>query len=178
MVYEGPKITNDALLDIAQKMLLAARTAPKGRGIDMLEYIIINGKEINTLSKKMLEIAGDLEAGVYFRRDAENILNAGAIVLLGTKTGSMDLGICGMCGYPDCKSREGGSGGWCAFNTGDLGIALGSAVSIAADHRIDNRIMYTAGLASLHLGLFSKEVLIAYAIPLSATGKNPFFDRK
>lgn len=43
---------------------------------------------------------------------------------------------------------------------------------------IDNRIMFTAGKAALELGCFPGTVKVAYGIPLSATGKNPFFDRK
>jgi len=69
------------------------------------------------------------------------------------------------------------AGGTCSFNVGDLGIALGSAVALAADLRIDNRIMYTAGKAALELGLLGEAVELAYGIPLAARGKNPFFDR-
>ena len=69
------------------------------------------------------------------------------------------------------------AGGTCSFNAGDLGIAVGSVVSLAADLRVDNRIMYTAGKAAIELGLLGDDVFIAYAIPLSAKGKNPFFDR-
>ena len=59
----------------------------------------------------------------------------------------------------------------------DLGIAIGSAVKTAQIHNVDNRIMYSGGAAALDLGLFGKECTVAYAIPLSATGKNIFFDR-
>jgi uncharacterized ferredoxin-like protein len=38
--------------------------------------------------------------------------------------------------------------------------------------------MFTAGKAALELGIFPVPVKVAYGIPLSATGKNPFFDRK
>ena len=69
------------------------------------------------------------------------------------------------------------AGGTCSFNAGDLGIAVGSAVSRAADLRIDNRIMYSAGKAALELGFLGSEVAIAYGIPLSVSGKSPFFDR-
>jgi uncharacterized ferredoxin-like protein len=51
-------------------------------------------------------------------------------------------------------------------------------VAVAADNRVDNRIMYTAGFAAVKLKLLGEEVKIAYGIPLSATGKNIFFDRK
>jgi uncharacterized ferredoxin-like protein len=65
----------------------------------------------------------------------------------------------------------------CVFAISDLGIAVGSAVSIAADHRADNRIMYSAAMSAIQLGFFSPEIKMAYAIPLSASGKSPFFDR-
>ena len=61
---------------------------------------------------------------------------------------------------------------------GDLGIALGSAASVAADHRADCRIMYTIGKAAVRLGLLGPEVEIAHGIPLSVTGKSIYFDRK
>jgi uncharacterized ferredoxin-like protein len=86
---------------IAEEMVLAARTAPKARGLDKLELKVLTGEEIKLLS----------------------------------------------------------------------------AVSVAMDHRVDNRIMYSAGKAAIEAGLFGPEVKIAYGIPLSATGKNPFFDR-
>jgi uncharacterized ferredoxin-like protein len=38
--------------------------------------------------------------------------------------------------------------------------------------------MYSIGRAAMDLGLFSKDVKQALGIPLSVTGKNPFFDRK
>ena len=64
------------------------------------------------------------------------------------------------------------------FNTNDLGIAIGSAVSIAADDRIDCRVMFTVGKAVTELKLMDEKVKIIFGIPLSATSKNPFFDRK
>ena len=66
----------------------------------------------------------------------------------------------------------------CVFNTGDLGIAIGSAASVAMDSRVDSRIMYTVGQALLEMRIFGEEVKIIYGIPLSISGKNPFFDRK
>ena len=46
-----------------------------------------------------------------------------------------------------------------------------------ADWRVDNRIMYTAGVAALRQRLFDPEFVIAFGVPLSATGKNLFFER-
>jgi uncharacterized ferredoxin-like protein len=83
-----------------------------------------------------------------------------------------------MCGFKNCEEKNKFPEIPCVFNTGDLGIAIGSAVSVAMDNRVDNRIMYTAGQAVIELGLLGKDVKIVYVIPLSATSKNPFFDRK
>jgi uncharacterized ferredoxin-like protein len=58
----------------------------------------------------------------------------------------------------------------------DLGIALGSAVSLVADNRVDNRIMFTIGQAAARLGLLGEYKLIM-GIPLFVGGKNVFFDR-
>ena len=59
-----------------------------------------------------------------------------------------------------------------------MGIALGSAVSVAMDNRVDNRIFYTAGQAILDLNLMGDKVKVVYAIPLSSGSKNIFFDRE
>ena len=66
----------------------------------------------------------------------------------------------------------------CAVRMTDLGIAAGSAVKTAQIHNVDNRLMFTGGVAARDLGLLGRECTVAYAIPLSATGKNIFFDRE
>ncbi|OGB87494.1 ferredoxin [candidate division WOR-1 bacterium RIFCSPLOWO2_02_FULL_46_20] len=160
---------------VAELMRVAARTAPKARGIDLLEIKVIKGETIKKLSKKMLQI-GKAANNNTFLRDGENILKAEAIVLLGTVSRYLGLRLCGYCGYANCAEAEKAKL-MCALNTGDLGIAIGSAVSVAMDHRIDNRVMYSVGKTALEMGLLGKEVVAAYGVPLSATGKNPFFDR-
>ena len=59
----------------------------------------------------------------------------------------------------------------------DLGIALGSAVSIAADYRVDNRIMYSIGKAAAEMK-YADDSVVWHGIPISISGKNIFFDRK
>jgi len=61
------------------------------------------------------------------------------------------------------------------FTTIDLGVALGSAAKVASDHNVDNRLMYTIGIAAKKLNWMDADVIIA--IPLSATGKSIYFDR-
>lgn len=161
---------------IAEEMCLAARTAPKARGMDLIATAIVKGDTIIKISEKMKDIWAEKGAAVFLR-DAEAIRKASVVVLIGTKSQSIGLAVCGFCGYPSCAERE-KTTALCAFNAGDLGIAVGSAVALAADHRLDNRLMYSIGKAVLELKLLGEEVKIAYGIPLSATGKNPFFDRK
>jgi len=167
----------ETLIAVAKQMLLAARTAPKARGIDNLEIALVESQGIEMISKKMLEI-GQEDNNPTFLRDSENILQSTAMIIIGTKIKTQGLKKCGHCGFKNCEEKEKFPNVPCTFNTGDLGIAIGSAVSIAMDHRVDNRVMYSVGHAVIELGLLGKEVKIAYGIPLSATAKNPFFDRK
>jgi uncharacterized ferredoxin-like protein len=62
------------------------------------------------------------------------------------------------------------------FQAIDLGIALASAVKLASELNVDNRMMYTIGAAAKKLGLLDSDVIIG--IPLSVSGKNIYFDRK
>ncbi len=176
MIAREQDFRNELVLDVAKRMSAAARTAPKAKGLDLLEIIILSDKEIKKISEKMLEI-GKREDHQTFIRDGNNILQAQAIVIVGTKKQTLGLRYCGLCGYKNCAANE-KSDGICAFNPGDLGIALGSAVAVAAHHHIDNRLMYTIGMAALEMKLLGKDVKVAYGIPLSVSGKNPFFDRK
>ncbi|MFC1957077.1 DUF2148 domain-containing protein, partial [Chloroflexota bacterium] len=57
-----------------------------------------------------------------------------------------------------------------------LGIALGSAVKLASELNVDNRMMYTIGATAKKLGLLDSDIIIG--IPLSATGKSVYFDRR
>ena len=63
----------------------------------------------------------------------------------------------------------------CAFDDIDLGIAVGSAASIAADRRVDNRVLYTAGIAAMNLKLLGDTVGTIVAIPVTASHRNIFF---
>ena len=177
MVLKEDDIKKDAVINIAKKMMLAARTAPKGRGINNLALIIVTDETIKTISVKMEEIS--LRTGsAFFSRDAQNILHADAILLLGTVIKPVEMNDCGLCGMSNCDNKRKYKDVPCAFNVSDLGIAIGSAVSIAADNRTDCRVMFTIGKAVKELGIMGNDVKIIYGIPLSATSKSPFFDRK
>jgi uncharacterized ferredoxin-like protein len=154
-------------------MMTAARTAPKGKGIDVIEIALVTDDDIRKLSDKMIAMAE--ENGMkFFLRDADNILQAECIIIIGTRACAQGLN-CGHCGFPTCASRPEGIP--CALNTVDVGIAVGSACATAADLRVDTRVMFSAGLAAQQLG-WLKDCATVFAIPVSASSKNPFFDRK
>lgn len=160
---------------VAAFMLAAARTAPKTRGIDNIRTAAIGDEPTRkTLIAKMREIAAK-ENRPSLARDAGNIEQSPAIVLIGVEANTAGLN-CGFCGKPTCEALE-ESGGVCSFNSIDLGIATASAAEAAGRYHMDNRVMYSIGRASLDLGLLGPKVKQALGIPLSVTGKNPFFDR-
>jgi uncharacterized ferredoxin-like protein len=169
-------LEQEGLMEAARAMCVAARTAPKARGTDNLAITVLTGEEKEKLAREMQRIF-DEKGIAIFGRDAANIRQAGAVVIIGTRLSPLNLPSCGFCGHADCKACE-AIGGICAVNAGDLGIALGSAAGVAADRRVDCRVMFTVGRASINLGILGADVRIAYGLPLSAGPKNPFFDRK
>ena len=174
MFIRGAQAEKNFLLSAAEKMCLAARTAPKAKGVDKIVTGIVTSDEKEALAKEMLRLFD--ETGMpFYKRDAQNITDSEAVVLIGTTGGAKGLN-CSYCGYENCKEMA-QSGGHCAFDDIDLGIAIGSAVSCAADERVDNRVMLSAGIAATNLKLLGEKTLKVLAIPLSATGKSPYFDR-
>jgi len=171
----------DAVVYVAELMALSARTAPKAAGSDFIETRILKGEEIRALADD-LRLYGEQTGKRNFDRDAKGVDISKAVLLIGLKHCS-GIGLnCGACGYDTCKEltevyRKGTefSGPNCAWKIQDLGIAVGSAVKTASIHNVDNRIMYRIGVSARRLGFMESDVVAG--IPLSATGKNPFFDR-
>jgi uncharacterized ferredoxin-like protein len=154
-------------------MMTAARTAPKGKGVDIIEVALVTDEDIKKLSEQLISLSE--EKGMkFFLRDADNILSAECVLLIGTRELAQGLN-CGHCGFPTCAERS--LGVPCAINSVDVGIAIGSACATAADHRVDTRVMFSAGLATQRLDIL-KGCKQVFAIPVSASSKNPFFDRK
>lgn len=173
MIQNERASRHEHVLDVARQMMTAARTAPKGKGVDIIEIALVAGEDLKRLSEKMVEMVE--EHGMkFFLRDAANVLQAECIIIIGTREQAQGLN-CGHCGYPTCAGRP--EGVPCAINSVDVGIAIGSACATAADLRVDTRVMFSAGLAAQRLDWLEgcRQVM---AIPVSASSKNPFFDRK
>lgn len=175
MILNERNNRSERLLQVANEMMTAARTAPKGKGIDLIEIELVNGDDIHALSDAMLDYSE--KTGMKFvTRDAENILHAEAIILIGTRAKTHSLN-CGYCGFDTCAEKMEHPAIPCSLNSVDVGIAIGSACSVAADHRVDSRVMFSAGRVAQEIGWMSGCSNI-YAIPISCTSKNPFFDRQ
>lgn len=173
MIQNEREIRHQSVLQAAYQMMTAARTAPKGKGIDIIEMAVVTGEDIHLLSGEMQKIAS--ETGMKFLlRDADNILSADAVLIIGTMQKVQGLN-CAHCGYATCAEKP--ELVPCAINSVDLGIAIGSACATAADLRVDTRVMFSAGLAAQRLRMLD-DCKCVMAVPVSASSKNPFFDRK
>lgn len=177
MLYGSKEMEERALLEVAAEMCAAARTAPKATGKDTIYTMVLTGEEKDRLAQKMDEIGERdfSDKGVsWYKRDAMNLRNAQAVVLIGAKRAVRGVRNCGYCGFGDCAGCK-KAGGVCAFVTLDLGIALSSAMCTAADARVDNRVMMSIGKAAEEMK-YIEEDIFWHGIPLSITGKNVFFD--
>ena len=123
------------------------------------------------------ELAGRLDYA-FFARDADNVDYADAVALFGMEEQRRGLnGGCQYCHFADCADCA-EKNGLCAWDAMDVGIAIGSAAAAAADARVDNRVMFSVGRAARSLGLLGASATLVLGIPLSVSGKSPFFDRK
>lgn len=175
---------SEVLETLAKSILLAARTAPKAKGVDDIVTALVEKEDVEILASTMEKLAEEKGAGfIFLKRDAANLRNAGAAVLIGVKSSGAAGLNCGACGFKTCaemldqqKVEVEFQGPNCMLKYADLGIAVGAAAAKAKDFCIDNRVMYTVGAAARVSGLL--DVDVAFGIPLSVTGKNIFFDRK
>ena len=177
MLYTSKEAEQAAVLQVANEMCAAIRTAPKTKGQDYMDCCIVTGKEQEELARKMEELSKEYDAG-FLMRDAANIRASSSVVLVGVKNVRRGLNkLCGYCGFSDCAACT-EAGAECVYGPIDLGIAVGSAVSIAAAAHIDSRVMFSAGRSAMELGFLGSDYGCMLAIPLSVSGKSPYFDRK
>jgi len=173
----------EGLIQAANLMAGSARTSPKSGGKDDIHVLIVYGEEKDKLAEEMFKI-GEERKIQGFIRDAKNVKDSSIVVLIGVE-GTKKFGLnCGACGFKTCEEFEKAekskgldfTGPTCIFKALDLGIALGSAVKTASILNVDNRIMYRIGAAAARLNIMPNSSVIM-GIPISAKGKNIYFDR-
>ena len=163
-MIERSDAVREGVVQVAKLMVLSAVTAPKGRGVDNVSARILDSRdELELLAKTMEELSS--EYGDVFARDASSVRRSDVVVLIGCRIADFRL--------KQPKELEVDLN--LAMSLVNLGIAIGSAVKTASIHNVDNRVMYTVGVAARKLGLLDADVVLG--IPLSATSKNVYFDR-
>jgi uncharacterized ferredoxin-like protein len=174
--------------EMAVKLMAAsARTAPKAGGKDFLEIVVITKDEdLKKIAEAMKGYAPKSTNEAFWLRDASNIENSQALLLIGLSKPVTAGYDCGACGQPTCaefaknkqmKDKEMGyTGPHCVMRMMDIGVALSSAAKTASLLNVDCRVQQRVGAAARSIGLIQGEVVMG--IPLSITGKSIYFDRQ
>jgi len=177
---QNPELESIELL--ARIILTSARTAPKGKGIDDIITCLLSPEEKSELASRMEELS-EIKDLKFLIMDAKNVRDADAIVLIWLKSSGVSNLDCGACGFATCKGmlehekvQKEFLGPQCMIKYLDLGIAVGSAAAKAKDLCVDNRVIYSAGVAACYFKMINADV--AMGLPLSVKGKNIFFDRE
>lgn len=179
MILSGKEIEQEGVITAAKLILNSIRTAPKALGKDTIYSAILLDVDLKKIAGEMRS----LSRGAGWERDAGNVEQSAAMILIGVKSEVSNLD-CGACGFKTCHGyqkaeRKKGldfDGPTCIIKAIDLGIAIGSAAKTASLLNVDNRVFYRAGAAAKKLG-YLKEADVVIAIPLSVSGKSPYFDR-
>ena len=186
----------DAVREAAKIIGISIRTAPKSAGADDILYKILSDAQKSALVCELKKTASLLikennderikkAVELDWHSDTDALDKSDCVIIIGVR-GKKPLGFnCGGCGFRGCQEFLAAKppqtifmpGPFCMFKLLDLGIALSSAAKTASSLNIDNRIMYRVGLAAYSLGLL-EDCNPVIGLPLSASGKNIFFDRK
>ncbi len=185
-----------AVIKAAGIIGISIRSAPKSAGVDDILYEILSDSQKSDLVLELKKVADLLikensdprikkATELDWHSDTDALDKSDCVIVIGVR-GKKPLGFnCGGCGFKGCQEFLAAKppqtifmpGPFCMFKLLDLGIAISSAAKTAATLNIDNRIMYRAGLAAYRLGLL-EDCNPVIGLPLSASGKNIFFDRK
>lgn len=98
MIINERDLRHQSVVEAAHRMMTAARTAPKAKGVDIIEIALVEAREdLEKLAEAMRRRSE--ETGFKFLlRDADNILQGEAVILIGTRRHTQGLN-CGYCGY-------------------------------------------------------------------------------
>ena len=182
-IIAGEDQERQGVMETANLMVVSARTSPKSGGVDDILTAVVYGAEVESLAADMERIGAERNIERWGQQ-AQNVRGSEVIVLIGVRGTKKYATNCGACGHKSCdefdksekRLRQDFDGPTCIFKALDLGIAIGSAVKTASLLNVDNRIFYRIGAAAKRLH-YLPEASIIMGIPLSAKGKNPYFDR-
>ena len=83
--FKSEEVEREAVRMVAALMAASARTAPKARGIDAIETMVIDGDDLELLAGAMEAKAKEQPPYLspVFIRDAGNVRNSSCVVLIG-----------------------------------------------------------------------------------------------
>ena len=83
MIINERDLRHQSVVEAAHRMMTAARTAPKAKGVDIIEIALVEEREdLEKLAEAMRRRSE--ETGFKFLlRDADNILQGEAVILIG-----------------------------------------------------------------------------------------------
>ena len=94
MIIDERESRRERVIEAGRRMMTAARTAPKAKGVDILECCLLTDDDIRRLSEVMLELHEETGRPVY-KRDSGNILQADCVLVIATRAQMMGLN-CGQ----------------------------------------------------------------------------------
>lgn len=68
MIVDGRAVEASAVMQVAHLMALAARTAPKGRGADHIETVVVSGEDLQQLGEDVISHGEETGQPLYVRR--------------------------------------------------------------------------------------------------------------
>lgn len=71
MIIDERDYREEVVKDIAKKMMIAARTAPKTRGSDLVEIKLVDGEDIKHISDAMFDLSKN--GGLHFLEEMQKI---------------------------------------------------------------------------------------------------------
>ena len=84
MIYNERDTRKEVVCEAAKQIMMAARTAPKGKGVDIIEIATVTGDDLLALAHRMREESEKRDMK-FFLRDAGNIEQSDAVILIGTR---------------------------------------------------------------------------------------------
>ena len=81
MIKNERALRHELVVEAAHRMMMAARTAPKGKGIDVIEIVLVDDRaDLEKLSEAMRK-KSEASGMKFLLRDADNILQGDALLL-------------------------------------------------------------------------------------------------
>lgn len=189
-VYKDEEITGaEKLFEVAQSCALAAKKAPKTAKTE-IKTAIVTGGDLGPVAD-VLEILG--EGSAFIRGDAlvvRKMLEVGTppvLLLIGVDASTGVGWNCGACGFATCaefnkfaKENAGmGSlfmGPSCAWKVLDHAIATSWAAATCCQHKVDNRIQASTGVAAFLLRYIEGCTLV-FGVTMGPAAESVYYNR-